>query len=174
MEIKELKKLEKGDNVELVARVSKIAFKTSTRGTEYCDFVLSDKGGEISAKMWTITNRDALVLGNVLKINGQVDTYRGVKSVVVNKVVKLDLEPDEFTVSAIPNVLEVKNDLLILIESIEDGQVRNVCLEAYKECKEKFDIHPAASGCHHAEKHGLLRCYQRYPVRPLARLRRRF
>jgi hypothetical protein len=25
-----------------------------------------------------------------------------------------------------------------------------------------------------AEKHGLLRCYQRYPVRPLARLRRRF
>lgn len=156
MEIKELKNLEKGDNVELVARISKIAFKTSARGTEYCDFVLTDKGGEISAKMWTITNRDALVLGNVLKINGQVDTYRGVKSVVVNKVVKLDLEPDEFTVSAIPNVLEVKNDLLILIESIENEQVRNVCLEAYKECKDKFDIHPAASGCHHAEKHGLL------------------
>lgn len=156
MSIKEIKNLEKGENVDVVGRISKVAFKISARGTEYCDFTLSDKEGEINAKLWTITNKEVLTLGNVLKVSAQVDVYRGSKQLVVNKVVKLDLEPDQFVVSAIPNVSEVKSDLLRLIESIEDEQMRNICLEAHKENEEKFDTNPAASGCHHAEKFGLL------------------
>ena len=128
---KQISQLKTGDEIEGFYILKNAAGKTSTSGKPFLSGSLSDKSGIIDLKVWDypgpISSSDE---GSVVKIRGNVDSYRGSPQLVASRI-RLIQEGDRFDPAALVPVAPIDTDaawteLLAATAAIPDKDYRDI------------------------------------------------
>lgn len=142
-----------------------VAIKTGSNGKEYLDLLLGDTTGEISAKKWNIspTENDKFKEfkdGDIVKVKAHVKEWNGIKQLDVSLIREADekdqVDRSQFIKCAPLPTEEMYSYMVDTCQAFEDEQLKNLCMKALEDNKEKLLYWPAASKNHHAEYGGLL------------------
>ena len=145
---------------EIYALIKSLELKLTRNGKDYMDMELQTKEGILGAKLWTVTEADKknLKAGKVIQSDAQINIFNGVLSLSLTNPQVIDLDPDEFKLTAVEPVSILEKEFREIADSIKHPQLHEIVqrLMDEEEFKEKFFIWPAAKSHHHAEEHGLL------------------
>lgn len=145
--------------------VKSIAVKIGANKKQYLDLMLGDKSGEISGKKWDVADEELPTLskikeGDIVKIRANVTEWNGLKQFRVLRIRKrAENDPIEFSdfIKAAPEKPgEMYDYILGKAESLQDEDLKKLCVKLLTENKEKLLYYPAAQKNHHAEMAGLL------------------
>ncbi|MBR6743180.1 MAG: HD domain-containing protein [Clostridia bacterium] len=142
--------------------IKSVERKTSSKGDTYLDMLLSDKSGEVNAKLWSYVPavHGEYSAGDIVKIRGALSSYNGADQIRIEKIrvaTALDgLDPADFVASADYDCEKMFSELLSIAESFEDSDLKAVVSALLNENKEKLLFWPAAYKLHHAIRGGLL------------------
>lgn len=132
-------------------------------GKTYYNLVVGDRTGKISGKIWSDKLEDiqtsVLKSGNLGKISGKVDDYKGALQLNIYSVEQVDeTKVDDFFASSKYNADEMFEETLVHIQSVKDTEIRNVLLEIFNdsEIQRKVKFWPAGNSIHHEFRSGLL------------------
>jgi 3'-5' exoribonuclease len=136
--------------------------KIASNGSAYLDLDLRDSSGTIRAKLWDC-DRVALDFeaDDVVRIEGQVEEYRGAAQLKIRKISKVAAEEidlrDYFPRSA-RDAEEMYGALLARVGGAPQGPVRQLLLAVLEDPRiaPRFKLAPAATSYHHAYLGGLL------------------
>lgn len=148
----------------LVSLIQKVERRKTMRNEDYFDLTLSDRSGQINAKIW----RDSFVripvnklqAGLVARISGRVASYAGSKHLVIESL-KL-LSEQEFDQSLIyrlttDDIQQMWNRLKNFISQIEHKILRLTIDDIFEsDIGQSFKTGPAALVVHHNYRGGLL------------------
>lgn len=131
---------------------------------EFWDVILGDKTGEISGKKWDIGEEADLLgelkEGDLVKIRAQVTEWNGAKQLKITKVRKSmpndNLIINDYIKAAPEPAMEMYDFIMEKAESLEDEQLRELCVKILLREKERLLYYPAATKNHHAQMAGLL------------------
>ena len=133
--------------------------RTGGNGAKYLDLNLTDKTGEINAKVW-----DGAVPcpapGSVVKVRGTTLEYNGRLQLRVEKIRAMAAE-DQVDLSALaPCAPESPESMMAELETALDGftsePLQRLTRELLHRFEQKLMYYPAAQRIHHAERCGLL------------------
>ncbi len=148
--------------VEGFAVIKQCEKKMTKNGNYYLDLVLSDKDGEIFAKLWDY-NEDAhgkYDTDMFIKIRGVISQYNGHDQLKIDRirtVIESDnVDVSDYVKSADYTGEDMFNHLLSLVNSFVDEDLKKVVSYLLEENKEKILYFPAAFRLHHAIRCGLL------------------
>ncbi len=148
--------------VEGFAVIKQYEKKMAKNGNNYLDLVLSDKDGEIFAKLWDY-NEDAhgkYETNMFVKIRGAISQYNGHDQLRIDRirpVIESDnVDVSDFVKSADYSGEEMYNHLISLVSSFKDEDLKKVVSYLLEQNKEKILYFPAAFRLHHAIRCGLL------------------
>lgn len=148
--------------VEGFAVIKQYEKKMAKNGNNYLDLVLSDKDGEIFAKLWDY-NEDAhgkYETNMFVKIRGSISQYNGHDQLRIDRirpVIESDnVDVSDFVKSADYSGEEMYNHLISLVYSFKDEDLKRVVSYLLEQNKEKILYFPAAFRLHHAIRCGLL------------------
>ncbi len=136
--------------------------KVTAKGMPYLDLNLSDKTGEINAKLWDYHEEVQGVFepGTIVKIRGTVAPYNGVDQLRIEKIRKAipadGVDPSDFVPSSDVSGEQLFSELMLIAEDFENSEIKKIVIAIYNEYKEKLVFWPAAFRLHHAIRGGLL------------------
>lgn len=136
--------------------------KTSSKGDEYLDMTLSDKSGEINAKLWSYVPsvHGEYQPGDIVKVRGSVSMYNGAEQLRIDKIRHAvpsdEINADDLVVSAEYSGEAMFEELLSIAESFKDNDIKAIVTALLREHKEKLVFWPAAFKLHHAIRGGLM------------------
>lgn len=148
--------------VDCFLLVKSVERKTSAKGDTYLDMLLSDKSGDINAKLWSYIPavHGEYSAGDIVKIRGALSSYNGADQIRIEKIrvaTALDgLNPADFVASADYDCEKMYCELEKIAEAFVDSDLKAVVTYLLKENKEKLLFWPAAFKLHHAIRGGLL------------------
>lgn len=138
---------------------------TGKNGKAFITVLLSDKTGQIDAKVWDNVEQISsnFEIGDLVKIKGLVQIYNQKKQLVIHRlenVIDLNLNKDDYMIET--EKIDTANLLIKLIgfiDKIESPALKQLCLDCIQdeEIKSKLLIMPAAKSIHHALRGGLLK-----------------
>lgn len=148
--------------VEGFAVIKQCDKKTAKNGNSYLDLILSDKEGDVAAKLWDYNevshgkyeaNMFVKVRGTMLQYNGN-DQLRidRIRAVTESDGVKIS----DYVKSADYTGDEMFSALISIVTSFKDEDLKKLVLFLLNENKEKILYYPAAYKLHHAIRSGLL------------------
>jgi 3'-5' exoribonuclease len=163
--VKQLKQLQDRDPINERPFLVKDKVKgMGKNGRPFLSLLIGDKTGHIDARVWDrVEEIDELFeMGDIVLIKGQVQVYMSRKQVIVHKLEKAaegQFKREDFMLedrkvdahalyselTAIVNKLESNHIKQLILDSIQDEEVKNLILKA-----------PAAKTIHHAHRGGLL------------------
>lgn len=134
---------------------------TSNASKEYLNIVLQDISGTIEARKWEVAPNDTSIIvpGMIIAIHGSVLKYKGKPQVKINSVEELnqDIIDRSLYVPTAPLSLEqMEKEVLDLVASIKDPDVRAVTQGILKDNWERYTNFPAAVTVHQAYQGGLI------------------
>ncbi len=148
--------------VEGFAVIKQCDKKTAKNGNAYLDLVLSDKEGEIFAKLWDYnevshgkyeTDMFVKVRGTLLKYNGN-DQLRIER---IRPVIESDnANISDYVKSADYTGEDMFASLVSTVKDFRDEELKKIVLTLLQENREKLLYFPAAFRLHHAIRCGLL------------------
>ena len=136
--------------------------KTSSKGDSYLDMMLSDKSGEINAKLWSYIPavHGEYATGDIVKIRGTVSIYNGNSQIRIEKIRKAypedGVDPADFVESAEYSGEAMWQELYSKASAFTDGDLRSIVTTLLSEHREKLLFWPAAFRLHHAIRSGLM------------------
>lgn len=148
--------------VEGFAVIKQCEKKMTKNGSYYLDLVLSDKDGEIFAKLWDYNEaaHGKYETDMFIKIRGVISQYNGHDQLKIDRirpVIESDnVNVSDFVKSADYSGEEMFNHLLSLVNAFKDEDLKKVVSYLLEENKEKILYFPAAFRLHHAIRCGLL------------------
>lgn len=155
MIIKEIKKLKDGEVIissEAIIKVSEI--KQSVKGN-YLNLVLSDKSGDIGAKIWSWTEDTKPDIGTVITYNATVNEYNGSKGLIISSFVYSDTDPNQFIKSSNLSKEELACSINDILNEIDNENLLTIIYKFKKLYSNEFFTAPAAVGVHHNFQGGL-------------------
>lgn len=150
-----------GDQIEGFYVLKNPQGKVTANGKPFLTAALSDRSGAIEAKCWDyagpIGGSDD---GKVIKIRGAVSEYRGALQLTIERL-RLAESGDSFDRSRLVPVAPINEEecfaaVRSMVESIEDGDYRGICLQLLERKGDTFRTIPAAKSVHHSFLGGLL------------------
>lgn len=135
--------------------------KISAKGSPYLDMVLSDKGGEIPAKVWDYQGKDdEYAPGEIIKVKGLIDKWKNASQLKVERIrhtTPLD-SVDMSTLVATTQLdpADMLNEIRKTVEEFSDEGLKVLVTKLLDDCGEKLLICSAAVRMHHAMRGGLL------------------
>lgn len=152
-----VKTLTDGEAVNAVFQIARAEQREARNGKPYVTLELSDATGRISAKIWDC---DALPTMRFARIFGVVETFNGVRSVVLNAppaAAEVDCEADFVACAPLPLPV-LRRRLDSHIASVADPSLFRLLHLIFSDAafRRTFDDAPAAQKMHHAVRHGLL------------------
>ena len=136
--------------------------KVNVKGVPYCDFTLSDKSGEVNAKLWDYKEdvHGEYAAGDFVKVRGTLSKYNGVDQFRIDRI-RLVREEDNVDITQyVPSAEYAGKDMLAqictYIDKIGDEEVKALTSAIIKDNEEKLLFWPAAFKLHHAIRGGLL------------------
>lgn len=141
--------------------VKSVEKKTAKTGKDYLDFVLSDKTGEIVAKMWNNVPADMPFKENsIIKVRGKLGEYNNAPQFTVDMARNIDERDDvdinDFVASSEYTGEYMFDTLRGIVEKFKDEDLKKITLAIMDEYREDLLVWPAAFRLHHAIRGGLL------------------
>ena len=144
------------------AIVKQCEAKTTSKGSEYLDIKLSDKSGEINAKLWDYS---PLIHGefpaeSIVKVRGEMTKFAGNDQLKITKI-RLTSDSDEVKYEDLIHSADYSGEYMYrkIIERVNgfsDEDLKKLVLHMYEQKKEELLSWPAAYKLHHALRGGLL------------------
>ena len=156
-----ISQLQVGDSLEGFYVLKSAFSKVSSNGKPFLNAVLSDRTGDIDAKVWDysgpVGGGDE---GKVVLVRGTVTEFRGAAQVTVDAI-RLAEEEDRYEASDLVPVAPIDPQLMFeevrgLLESIGDPDYRAAAQELLRRHEAAFRSIPAAKSVHHGFLNGLL------------------
>ena len=163
----QIKSIKEGDAFLGFLLAQEVAFKVSSRGTDYVELTLSDSTGRIKAYFWDLRaiegDIEAIQPDAFLKIKGSATVYNGRTQL---KLDKMRYAPDAeiidksaFFPFSLRDVGEMLAELDALIDSLEDPWLKALAIAMLRDdidLRESFAKAPAAKQLHHVFLGGLM------------------
>ncbi|GHU78665.1 hypothetical protein AGMMS49992_29710 [Clostridia bacterium] len=133
--------------------------RVSSNGSKYLDMTLSDRTGEINAKVWDTTSEPPAV-GTVLRVRAQVQEYNGKLQMRVERF-RVANDQDEVSLDALVPCAPDKPEAMLAevrqaVSDMSDKALRDLTNKLLDQAGDALLIYPAAQKLHHAERSGLL------------------
>lgn len=136
--------------------------KTSSKGDSYLDMVLSDKNGEINAKLWSYVPavHGEYESGDIVKVRGTVSQYNGNPQLRIEKIRMTfpedNVSAEDFVQTAEYSGEQMWQELYNIASTFNDADLRSIVTTMLSEYKSELLFWPAAFKLHHAIRSGLL------------------
>ncbi len=136
--------------------------KTAKNGNTYLDLVLSDKDGEIFAKLWDYNEFTHGKYENdmLVKVRGTVSQYNGHDQFRIERIREVtpndNINVADYVKSADYTGEDMLAFLLNLVNDFKDADLKKIVTYLIEGNKEKLLYFPAAFRLHHAIRSGLL------------------
>ena len=139
--------------------------KVGSNGKQYLDITLVDKTGEISGKKWDVSDAEypmlkAIPEKSIVKVKGVVTEWQGQLQMRVQRIREVKPEDDQnicdFVKAAPEEPQEMYDYIYATAESMQDSDLKRLCVKVLTDNKEKIMYYPAAQKNHHAQLAGLL------------------
>ena len=148
--------------VEGFAVIKQCDKKMAKNGNAYLDLVLSDKDGEIFAKLWDYNeiSHGKYEADMFVKVRGQISQYNGHDQLRVERIRPV-IDDDgvniaDYVKSADYSGEDMFNHIISLVNAFNDEDLKKIVSYLLNENKEKILYFPAAFRLHHAIRCGLL------------------
>jgi 3'-5' exoribonuclease len=157
-----IENLSLGQEFSMPLLVKSCRRQISNRGEPYLSLELSDRSGEISAKVWEGADqlKTRLTEGSVAVVRGLVQSYRNLPQLVIRwaeSVEWSDVNHRDYLPSSTRSAESMTKDLLALIARISDPDYRLLTEKVLAHPRaQEFWSTPAAKSFHHAYLGGLL------------------
>lgn len=148
--------------VDLFAVIKQCEVKAARNGSSYLDLVLSDKDGEIFAKMWSYTPNptNKLEVDMLVKVRGKIQKYNNNDQLIIDMIRPATAEDgvalDDYVKSADYKGEDMFNEIVNIVTQFADEDLKTLVLYLLKENQEKLVSFPAAFRLHHAIRGGLM------------------
>lgn len=148
--------------VEGFAVIKQCEVKAAKNGSSYLDLLLSDKEGEIFAKIWdytpSLTNK--LTADMLVKVRGKLQKYRDNDQLIIDRIRAATSEDgvslDDYVKSADYKGEDMFDSIVKTVSEFRDADLKNLVLHLLNENREKLVCFPAAFKLHHAIRGGLM------------------
>ncbi|MBQ8164491.1 MAG: HD domain-containing protein [Clostridia bacterium] len=136
--------------------------KQTATNSKYMNFTLSDKTGDINAKLWDGDEENAkrFAAGIIVKAQGRIVEWQGQMQFKIERI-RRTISDDNVTVEDfVPSAPITADSMLSYIENIasemQDIDYRTLVLKLIDVYRDKLLYFPAAKSNHHAVRGGLL------------------
>ncbi|MEZ3421281.1 MAG: HD domain-containing protein [Eubacterium sp.] len=134
--------------------------KNAKNGSVYLDLVLSDKDGEIPAKLWDYKGEGLFETEMIVKVRGTIEQYNGRDQFRIMQIRPVSSSDDYNMADLVPasetGGEQIYDMLLRRVNAFQDENLKNIVLEIMKDRKELLVSCPAAFRLHHAMLGGLM------------------
>lgn len=136
--------------------------RMTTSNSEYMDFMLSDKTGEVNAKWWGYrkTEGDNFSVGVLVKVRGMVTEWQGRLQYRIDKIRLVNeqdnVNPEDFVHTAPFKPEDMLGRILKYVIKIRNRDIKEIVSCALNEKKKELIHYPAAMKNHHSIRSGLL------------------
>lgn len=147
------------DGFGLIKSVEK---KLNVKSVPYLDIILCDRSGEINAKLWDYKEEihGVYKINELIKFRGLLSQFNGTDQLRIDKirhVMEIDgVDISDFVPSAEYSGEMMYGEILNVIDTFRDGDLRKITRALLEENKERLLYWPAAFKLHHAMRGGLL------------------
>ncbi len=152
-----------GQRINGVYLVKSIVIKTTNfNNKRYLDITLSDKTGDINAKLWDLKDdyNNNFVENTLVSVKGYILNWQNTKQLklesISNKFDENSVEVSDYIQCAPIDPLEMFNEIYDIVSEFKNCDIRNILIEILNIKKEKLLYYPAAKSNHHSIKSGLL------------------
>ncbi|WP_066870152.1 3'-5' exoribonuclease YhaM family protein [Clostridium mediterraneense] len=160
---KKIAEFEQGEKVEGFYLIKSIICKVANNSNKkYLDIILSDKTGEISAKIWEVTdeNENLYNSNEIVKVRGTVTNWQGSLQLKVEKINKLE-STDNIVIEDYVQTAPMPSEEMIAqieayVEKIKDDEIRILISTMIDNNRKELMYYPAAKRNHHSLRGGLL------------------
>ncbi|RKL68530.1 3'-5' exoribonuclease YhaM [Salipaludibacillus neizhouensis] len=134
----------------------------ASNGKPFLNLQLTDKTGELEAKLWGISSEDeaTFVSGSIVHIQGEVQDFRGMRQLKIKTIrptTGMDqVKPDDFLPSAPRNKDEMLEEVTQYIFDMKNAKIQRLTRHLFKKHQKEFAVSPAATKNHHEFVSGLL------------------
>ncbi len=133
--------------------------RTGSNGSKYLDLNLTDRTGELNAKVWD-GNVPPPAPGSIVKVRGGTLEYNGRLQLRVERIRAMAPTDEVDMASLTPCAPEppeaMLKELTDTVDAFESQPLRDLTRELLRRYDEKLRYYPAAQRIHHAERSGLL------------------
>ena len=135
---------------------------TNSNSKRYLDITLSDKTGDINAKLWDLKDdyKDDFVENTLVSVKGSVLSWQNIMQLklesISNDFDREGVSIEEYVQCAPIDPIETFDKIYNLVSQFENVDIRNILLEILTLKKEKLLYYPAAKSNHHSIKSGLI------------------
>jgi 3'-5' exoribonuclease len=155
--------LQKGDLIKHFLLLKKCEIKLTKSNKQYLYLELADRTLSLSANVWENFSKiyTELKIGDVVKATGSMDDYLGTPQIKIISIKRADpadnISPTDFLARSKRNVEEMKNELKIRIQKINNSKLKVLMDQFFNEKGlMKFTSAPAGKYWHHSYLSGLL------------------
>ncbi len=155
--------LAEGESIESAFAVREASLQTTSQGKLYIRMTLADATGEVTANVWDATRElfASFMPGDVLRVRGAVETYRGRIQLRISAFRPLppaEVDPARFLPASEADVGAMLEELDAAIASVDHAACRVLLESIFRDpgIRDGFARAPAAMKNHHAWIGGLL------------------
>ena len=136
--------------------------KQTTTNNKYMNFTLSDKTGDINAKLWDWDedNVKRFAAGTVIKAQGRIIEWQGQLQFKIERIRRTISDDNVSVADFVPSAPASSEEMLAYIKSVvekmEDEEYRNFVSLILDHYHEQLMYFPAAKSNHHSVRGGLL------------------
>lgn len=151
-----------GDSIESFMLIKQARKGIASNGKPFLSLQLSDKTGEIDAKLWAVSQEDELAYqsGKVVNLSGDVQDFRGMRQLKIRTIrlaAKQDqVRAEDFMPSAPRDRDEMIEEVTRFIFDLNNAKLQRITRHLFKKHQEAFKTAPAAVKNHHEYASGLL------------------
>ncbi|MBE6749614.1 MAG: HD domain-containing protein [Ruminococcaceae bacterium] len=148
--------------VEGFCLIKTIEQKTSSKGDAYLDMMLSDKDGEINAKLWRYQKdiHGEYTANALVKIRGTISQYNGADQLKIERIRPVEaadnINAADFVKTAGYSGEEMFNEIFAIAEKFSDQELKSIVCTILNDNRMAMLYWPAAFKLHHAVRGGLL------------------
>jgi 3'-5' exoribonuclease len=142
--------------------IKSISVRKAKNGSFFADMKLSDKTGEINAKIWDASEsaESQFASGSLVKARGDLSLWKGSLQFTIKKIRKATeedgIDMEDFVQSAPESFESMYGELVSYIEGMVDQDLSRLTGYLLEKVKDKLSYYPAAKSNHHAIRCGLL------------------
>lgn len=148
--------------VEGFAVIKQCEVKAAKNGTSFLDLLLSDKDGELFAKIWDYSPSQSAPLSAdmLVKVRGKLQKYRDNDQLIIDKIRPATPEDgvslDDYVKSADYKGEDMYDCIIKTVSEFHDEDLKQIVLYLLENNREKLVCFPAAFKLHHAIRGGLM------------------
>ncbi|MCD8511184.1 MAG: 3'-5' exoribonuclease YhaM [Bacillus sp. (in: Bacteria)] len=150
-----------GETVDMYLLIKNVKKGTASNGNPFLSLLLSDKTGEMEAKLWSITSEDeaTFVASKIVHVQGDVQEFRGMKQLKIKSIrptTSMDqVKPADFLATAPLDPEEMLEKITQYIFEMRNPKIQRITRHLLKKHQSRFLQVPAATKNHHEFVSGL-------------------